>query len=124
MYQNNPYYQNYNMQQNQMCAAAPQMFLKGRPVVSVDEVRTAQIDFDGSLFIFPDMTNGCIYTKQALPTGIIINKYILEEQNAKPVSSEYITKEDFNNTVSELKAMIKSNLNTKSSPPAAEFNFV
>lgn len=124
MYQNNPYYQNYNMQQNQMCAAAPQMFLKGRPVVSVDEVRAAQIDFDGSLFIFPDMTNGYIYTKQASPTGIIINKYILEEQNARPVLSEYITKEDFNNTVSELKAMIKSSLNTQSSPPAAEFNFV
>ena len=124
MYQNNPYYQNYNMQQNQMCAAAPQMFLKGRPVVSVDEVRAAQIDFDGSLFIFPDITNGCIYTKQATPTGIIFNKYVLEEQNAKPASSDYVTREELNNIISELKSAVKPNLNAQSPTPAAEFNFV
>lgn len=133
MYQNNPYYQNYNMpqyqmnnhiDQNQMCAGGVQPFLKGRSVASADEARAAQVDFDGSVFIFPDITNGCIYTKQATPTGIIFNKYILEEQNAKPVSSDYVTREELNNIISELKSTVKPNLKAQTSTPAAEFNFV
>lgn len=134
MYQNNPYYQNYNMpqyqmnnhiDQNQMYAAGgAQPFLKGKSVVSVDEARAAQVDFDGSLFVFPDMTNGCIYTKQATPTGIIFNKYVLEEQNAKPASSDYVTREELNNIISELKSAVKPNLNAQPPTPAAEFNFV
>ena len=39
-------------------------FLKGRPVTSIDEVRATPIDFDGSIFYFPDLTNNRIYTKQ------------------------------------------------------------
>lgn len=134
MYQNNPYYQNYNMPQYQMnnhidqnqiyAAGGAQPFLKGRSVVSVDEARAAQVDFDGSIFVFPDITNGCIYTKQATPTGIIFNKYVLEEQNAKPASSDYVTREELNNIISELKSAVKPNLNAQSPTPAAEFNFV
>ena len=49
--------------------------LKGRPVSSIEEVRAAQIDFDGSLFVFPDIANKCIYTKQISATGAaILNK--------------------------------------------------
>ena len=51
-------------------------------------------------------------------------KYILEEQNAKPASSDYVTREELNNIISELKSAIKPNLNTQSPEPAAEFNFV
>ena len=132
MYQNNPYYQNYNMpqyqmnnhiDQNQMYAGGAQPFLKGKSVVSIDEARAAQVDFDGSVFIFPDITNGCIYTKQATPTGIIFNKYVLEEQNAKPASSDYVTREELNNIIRELKSAIKSNLNTQSPAPAAELSY-
>jgi hypothetical protein len=39
------------------------MALKGRPVTSIDEARAASIDFDGSVFYFPDVANKCIYTK-------------------------------------------------------------
>ena len=132
MYQNNPYYQNYNIpqyqmnnhiDQNQMYAGGAQPFLKGKSVVSIDEARAAQVDFDGSVFIFPDITNGCIYTKQATPTGIIFNKYVLEEQNAKPASSDYVTREELNNIIRELKSAIKSNLNTQSPAPAAELSY-
>lgn len=35
-----------------------------RPVSSIDEVRAASIDFDGSVFYFPDLANKKIYTKQ------------------------------------------------------------
>ena len=132
MYQNNPYYQNYNMpqyqmnnhiDQNQMYAGGAQPFLKGKSVVSIDEARAVQVDFDRSVFIFPDITNGCIYTKQATPTGIIFNKYVLEEQNAKPASSDYVTRDELNNIISELKSAIKSNLNTQSPAPAAELSY-
>lgn len=43
--------------------------LKGRPVSSIEEVRAAQIDFDGSLFIFPDIANHRIYTKKVCMDG-------------------------------------------------------
>ena len=89
MYQNNPYYQNYNIpqyqmnnhiDQNQMYAGGAQPFLKGKSVVSIDEARAAQVDFDGSVFIFPDITNGYIYKLGFTAGGIntiapIINKY-------------------------------------------------
>jgi hypothetical protein len=38
-------------------------YIKGRPVVSIDEARASQIDLDGSLYVFPDLGNKKIYTK-------------------------------------------------------------
>lgn len=35
-----------------------------RPVSSVEEVRASSIDFDGSIFYFPDLANKKFYTKQ------------------------------------------------------------
>ena len=71
MYQNYNYYpittnpqvsqQSYNPYLRQ---APPQTGLKGRPVSSLEEVRASSIDFDGSVFYFPDMANRRIYTKQ------------------------------------------------------------
>lgn len=49
-------------QQQQMPMAAPT--IKGRPVSSVEEARASMIDFDGSMFIFPNPANDEIYTKQ------------------------------------------------------------
>ena len=37
--------------------------LKGRPVASLEEARAMSIDFDGSVFFFPDLANKKIYTK-------------------------------------------------------------
>jgi hypothetical protein len=39
-------------------------FLKGKPVASIEEARATSIDFDGSIFFFPDLANKRIYTKQ------------------------------------------------------------
>jgi hypothetical protein len=33
-------------------------------VSSLEEARATSIDFDGSIFYFPDIANKCIYTKQ------------------------------------------------------------
>lgn len=82
--------------------------LKGRPVSSIDEVRAAQIDFDGSLFIFPDVANRCIYTKQISATGsAILNKYNLQEES-QPAFPTYVTKEEFDTIISQLKNAIES----------------
>ena len=58
MYQNNPYYQNYNMpqyqmnnhiDQNQMYAGGAQPFLKGKSVISIDEARAAMFSYNVEL---------------------------------------------------------------------------
>ncbi len=41
--------------------------LKGWQVSSQEEARKAMIDPDGSLFVFPDVSTGAIYTKQINP---------------------------------------------------------
>lgn len=85
--------------------------LKGRPVSSIEEVRAAQIDFDGSLFIFPDIANKCIYTKQISATGAaILNKYSLQEE-AQPTLPTYVTKEEFDNIINQLKDSIEAKNN-------------
>ena len=82
--------------------------LKGRPVSSIEEVRAAQIDFDGSLFVFPDIANKCIYTKQISATGsAILNKYNLQEES-QPAFPTYVTKEEFDTIISQLKTAIES----------------
>ena len=50
-------------QQMPMSAAPALNYIKGRPVVSIDEARASQIDLDGSLYVFPDLGNKKIYTK-------------------------------------------------------------
>ena len=52
-----------NQQQAQF-RVSPALGLKGRPVTSLEEVKAAAVDFDGSISFFPDLANGKIYTKQ------------------------------------------------------------
>lgn len=100
--------------------------LKGRPVSSLEEVRAAQIDFDGSLFLFPDVANKKIYTKQINLDGTSSLKvYTLEE--AAP-ALEYVTKQELNATLEELKQslnLLKENTNgankTSSKPASITF---
>jgi hypothetical protein len=54
--------------------------LKGRPVASLEEARAMTIDFDGSIFYFPDLANKRIYTKQINVDGTAsLNMYELKE---------------------------------------------
>ena len=54
----------YNYYQPQTQYQPRTGFLKGRPVSSLEEARGTAIDFDGSIFYFPDLANNRIYTKQ------------------------------------------------------------
>lgn len=107
MYQNN--YNGYYGPQTgvpQRVQPAPQM-LKGHPVSSLEEAKVATIDFDGSIFFFPDVANKKIYTKQINMDGTAtLNMY---EQKAIPMAetSAYVTREEFNQTLLEIKKMLE-----------------
>lgn len=87
-------------------ASAP-AFIKGRPVSSFEEARVAQVDLDGSTFIFPDLGNKKIYTKRINADGTAtLHTYSLDME---PVVEEvkYATKDE----LSELKATLEEIVN-------------
>lgn len=98
-----------------MRAAQPQMILKGRPVASFDEVRATSIDFDGTMFYFPDLANKRIYTKQINMDGTAsINVFELKEinnnENLQSTASmgDYVTKEEFEAALKQINSMFSS----------------
>lgn len=103
---------NYQMQNNQQMGAM--QVIKGRPVSSYDEAKASMIDLDGTLFVFTDIANHCIYTKQILLDGSAeLKTYVLQEQkqNETKRSGElnegYVLKKDFDITVKELHKQIE-----------------
>lgn len=99
----------YSMQR-QTYVEQPQIGIKGRPVASIDEVRATSIDFDGSIFYFPDLANKCIYTKQINLDGTsTLNVYELKNVPVEtPINtSQFITREEFENTINQLLASIQ-----------------
>lgn len=93
--------------------------LKGRPVTSLEEARAAQIDFDGSVFFFPDIANGKIYTKQINLDGTAtLKEYRTENAPVKEESTEskdYLGMiEDLQNQIDEIKKKMGGNKNVKS----------
>ena len=71
-------------QQEMMQQQVPQQMqmIKGRPVSSLEEARASMIDLDGSMYVFTDVANKRIYTKQILLDGTAeLKTYVLEEQN-------------------------------------------
>ena len=81
--------------------------LKGRPVSSLEEARASSIDFDGSVFLFPDMANKKIYTKQINMDGTAtLNVYELQDIPTEvPMVnvSNFITREEFEAVIGQLR---------------------
>ena len=78
--------------------AMPFAGLKGRPVASIEEARASIIDFDGSIFYFPDLANKRIYTKQINMDGTaMLSMYELKEipVEASNNNAQYVTREEF-----------------------------
>ena len=70
-------------QQEMMQQQVPQQMqmIKGRPVSSLEEARASMIDLDDSMYVFTDVANKRIYTKQILLDGTAeLKTYVLEEQ--------------------------------------------
>lgn len=96
-------------------------FLKCRPVASKDEARACQIDLDGSLWVFTDVGNGKIYTKQINNDGTATFKTYIFNQDENPyTSSDYVTKDQFNKVVQNLVAAIGNNNNNIVPQPTNE----
>ena len=99
------------MHQIQMQQQIPP-FLKGRPVSSLEEVKAIPIDFDGSIFYFPDIANRKIYTKQINLDGTAtINMYeykvipVAQEPIQKDTNNTYITRDEFEQSMGKIKEM-------------------
>ena len=96
---NNSYYQPSRMNTiPSMNQQQPQFVgLKGRPVSSLEEARAAAIDFDGSVFFFPDLANKRIYTKQINLDGTAsMNMYEYKEVPTEALnSSNFVTRQEF-----------------------------
>lgn len=121
------YYPQQNQTQNSLAQQPPQnmyvrqapyyMGLKGRPVASLEEARASSIDFDGSVFYFPDIANHCIYTKQINIDGTAT--LCVYELSTTPIENNstqnFITREEFDAVISQL----KSTLIPANDPPAA-----
>ena len=107
---------NPNMLYNQQ--PSNQQMLKGRPVSNEEEANAAMIDFDGSLFVFPDKAHGKIYTKQlGLDGNIIFLKYTLDNAAAPskevtPVASseDYVTKSELSKSIEDMKSYVTQQL--------------
>jgi phage/plasmid primase-like uncharacterized protein len=95
----NTYYGMNNMTMNSNNTAN---YLKGRPVVSMEEARAAQIDLDGSMFIFTDIGNKKIYTKQINLDGTAtLNTYSLVEDTSP--SENYITRAELESAIAQIR---------------------
>lgn len=131
-------YQNYNYYPPQTQTArptsavstpsmlAPQApILKGRPVSSLEEVRATGIDFDGSIFFFPDLANKRIYTKQINLDGTAtLNMYELTSLPVAATPGDYITREEFEMALSQLKsALTPPPIEETPQPAQQNFNF-
>ena len=80
--------------------------IKGRPVASIEEARASIIDFDGSIFYFPDLANKRIYNKQINMDGTaVLNMYELKEIPVETPSAgaQYVTREEFEAAIQALR---------------------
>lgn len=130
-YQQLPYgsYAGSGFQQN----TPSQMCIKGRPVASLEEVRAAQIDFDGTVSIFPDLAHKKIYTKQiGMDGNPSLNIYELVAQPVQLSTADVtnlVTKEELETALAQLKDSLMAQPEPaqkepeKKEAPAAQYNF-
>ena len=91
------------------------MGLKGRLVSSFEEARASSIDFDGSVFYFPDLANRRIYTKQINIDGTAsLYVYELREMPVQrddsvlvPSVEKFVTREEFEQFLEQLRLLQK-----------------
>lgn len=81
-------------------------FFKGRPVSSKEEARVAQIDLDGSLWVFMDVSHGRIYTKQILNDASSDFRTYVLQQEEDDAGNEYVTKNDLSKVVQYFQSLI------------------
>ena len=93
---------------------AIQQYIKGRPVSSAEEAKASMIDLDGSLFVFPDVKNKLIYTKQIMLDGTaefhtyrLVPETNQDVQAQNAINNQYVLDSDFRAVVGELNRKIE-----------------
>lgn len=101
----------------------PTIGLKGRPVSSIDEAKASSIDFDGTVFYFPDVANKRIYTKQINLDGTV--SLLMYELKEIPVPSQpnFVTREEFENTIAQLQKILATTPQNSPTDDRPEFKF-
>lgn len=100
-------YNGFNNYNQNLRPQQPILGLRGRPVSSLQEAQAASIDFDGSIFFFPDLANNKIYTKNIQNDGTAkMNMYELKEMPTEPSPIEYVSRQEFTQALEELKEAI------------------
>ena len=117
-----PQFQNYQPMQQQIPQAQPMQqpqqapqYIKGRPVSSFDEAKAIAIDWDGSIFVFTDVANKKIYTKQIMLDGTAeLKTYVLAEPEPAPAPTQtqtngdaYVLHSDFASQIEHMQAEIE-----------------
>lgn len=120
----NQVYGNYKMMPYVQNNACPQV----RPVSSIEEVRACPIEFDGSIFYFPDIANKKIYTKFVNMDGTVsINLYELStlSNNADHQidTSTYVTRAEFEDVVNQLKQALKQEVPQSNAAQQQNYQF-
>ena len=124
----NTYYQQaaYQMPRAQMPQQTQQPpFLKGRLVSSIEEAKAQTIDFDGSVFYFPDLANRRIYTKQINLDGTsTLNMYELKEipMQVPVANQDYVTREEFEQALNPIKQILAAANQTQGPEVPAQEN--
>lgn len=96
------------LNQSQQMGYVQNQFLKCRPVSSKQQAMASQIDLDGSLWVFTDISNGKIYTKQINNDGTAcFNTYLYTQENEQSDTTEYVTKNEFNKVIQALMATMQ-----------------
>ena len=102
-----PAYLDYSVAYSDGIEIAPNQYLKCRPVASKQEAIACQIDLDGSLWVFTNVGNGEIYTKQINNDGTAsFHTYVFTQQQNPYASGQYVTKDQFNKVIQALTAAI------------------
>ena len=83
--------------------------LQGHPVSSLEEVKASIIDFDGSIFYFPDIANKRIYTKTVGTDGIaLLNMYELKPLPVEPIGTDFVTRQEFEQALNKISELLNA----------------
>ena len=108
-----------------MVQAQPPQFggLRGHAVSSQEEVKATTIDFDGSIFYFPDIANKRIYTKAVDNTGIAqLNMYELKPIPTETIGGDFVTRQEFESAMTKIAELLGQKQATASLPPERQEN--
>lgn len=95
--------------------------LKGHPVSSLEEVKASLIDFDGSIFYFPDIANKRIYTKTVGMDGVaLLNMYELKPIPSIPEEGDFITRAEFDQALARISELLATKVTAVNAPQPSE----